>query len=93
MTNDATATMLDVFDGTLSELEICEPGWAYAGRLTDNTGQSWRFVYRSTAVKTNSQLHQRVLAWLDGAEPVGDVGIYDDSEMMYGTGELTLWEP
>jgi len=90
-----TDALIDLFDGKqLSELDICEPRWLYAGRLTNlETGASWRFVYRSTIVKTSSPIHQRTLAWLDGAAPIGDVQLSADPEMMYGTGELTLWEP
>jgi hypothetical protein len=90
-----TSALIDLFDGKqVSELDICEPCWLYAGRLTDlETGASWRFVYRSTIIKTSSRIHQRTLAWLDSATPIGDVQLAADPEMMYGTGELTLWEP
>uniref|UniRef100_A0AB39U2H6 Minor tail protein n=5 Tax=unclassified Caudoviricetes TaxID=2788787 RepID=A0AB39U2H6_9CAUD len=89
-----TAALIDLVDGQLSELEISKPGFIYAGRLTNmETGASWRFVYRSTIVKTTSRIGKRMLAWLDGAAPIGQAQIAADPDMMYGTAELTLWEP
>ena len=90
-----TEAMIDLLGGKhLSELEINEPSWLLAGRLTDlDTGASWRFAYRSTALKTASPPHQRLLEWLDGAAPVGNAEMKSDPQMMFGTAELTLWEP
>jgi hypothetical protein len=86
-------TAVDLFNGKLSELDICNPCWFYAGRLTDpDTGASWRYIYRSTAAKTCSRMFQPVLAWLADASPIGDAQITADPNMMFGTGELTLWE-
>lgn len=92
MTTDA---MIDLFDGKhLSELEICEAGFLYAGRLTDlDSGSSWRFVYRSPHLRPNGSLHRQTLEWLDGAVPVGDAQTATDPDMLRGAGELTLWEP
>ncbi|CAN5578460.1 hypothetical protein BH09ACT8_BH09ACT8_27110 [soil metagenome] len=85
---------IDLLEGKhVSELEISEPGWLFAGRLTDlDTGTTWRFVYRSTVLKTSSPKHQRMLDWLDGAAPVGDVQLATDPDMVFGAGEMTLWE-
>jgi hypothetical protein len=93
--NHMTNALIDLFDGKhLAELEINEPSWLLAGRLTDlDTGASWRFVYRSTILKTSSPKHQRMRAWLGDAAPFGAVQIAADPDMMFGTGELTLWEP
>lgn len=89
-----TKAMVDLFDGKLSELEICDPTWLYAGRLTDaETGESWRYVYRSTLLRTDSEKFRPVLEWLDGATPIGNAHVAADPDLMYGTGELTLWEP
>jgi len=90
-----TQAMIDLLDGQhLAELEINEPGWVLAGRITDvETGESWRYVYRSTALKTSSLKHKRMTDWLDGAAPIGSAQVAADPAMMFGTGELTLWEP
>ncbi|MCV7217152.1 hypothetical protein H7J51_17925 [Mycobacterium crocinum] len=89
-----TTALIDLLDGEISELEICEPGWLYAGRLTDiETGESWRFVYRSTIVTRGKSFYDRMMAWRGDAEPIGDAQIITDSEMMYGTAELMLFEP
>lgn len=88
-----TEAMMDLFDGKhLTEVEIDEPGWVLAGRLTHlDTGESWRFVYR-TKLPVPEPVSVRVREWLDGAAPVGEVQIATDPAMMFGTGELTLWE-
>lgn len=90
-----TEAMIDLFDGKhLSEMEISATGWLHAGRLTDlDTGESWRFVYRSTILDTASPEHRQAMEWLDGAESIGEVRLADDPDMMFGTGEMTLWEP
>lgn len=91
--SETTEALVDLFDGKLAELDICNPCWFYAGRLTDpDTCTSWRYVYRSAAAKTDSRLFRPVLTWLDGAAPIGDAQIAHDPDMMFGTGELTLWE-
>lgn len=88
-----TKALTALLGGYVSEIEISEPRWLYAGRITKlDTGESWRFAYRSSILRTDSQMHQSLMSWLDGAAPIGNVQPHDDSEMMYGTGELTLWE-
>lgn len=88
-----TEAMIDLFEGKLTELDICDPCWLYAGKLTDaETGESWRYVYRSTLLRTDSEKFQPVLSWLDGAAPIGNGEIVADADMVFGTAELTLWE-
>ena len=88
-----TETLIDLIDGKLSELDIFEPCWLHAGRLTDTeTGASWRYVYRSAALRTDDDMFQPVLTWLNGAAPIGDAQIATDPEMMFGAAELTLWD-
>lgn len=44
-----TLPTYDLWDGHATSLDIHEPGWLLAGRMTDiDTGESWRFTYLST---------------------------------------------
>lgn len=74
------------------ELDIAEPGWLYTGRITEfgEDGKSWRFVYRTTLGLTPT-MYQRLRDLLDGAAVIGSE-IVADPDMMFGTGELSLWE-
>jgi hypothetical protein len=46
-----TLPSYDLWNGHATTLDICEPPWLYAGRMTNNeTGESWRFTYLSTWV-------------------------------------------
>lgn len=73
-------------------MDIAEPCWLYAGLITelDGQGRSWRFVYRTTT-NLPKTMYQRLLGLLDGATVI-DSKIEADSDMMFGTGELSLWE-
>ena len=89
-----TEILCELLDGNLFEVDINEPGFLFAGRLTaTETGRSWRFVYRSPLVRDTDRMYLPVLAWLDGAAPIGEARSYEDELMMHGTGELSLWEP
>jgi hypothetical protein len=88
-----TLPSYDLWDGHATSLDIHEPCWLLAGRLTDiDTGESWRFTYLSTWVRNTGQIYQRVLDWLDGALPVGDPQIITDPDMMFGHAEFRLYE-
>ena len=95
MNTDGTGTnaLVELLGGAVTELEILDPGWLFAGRATNlDDGKSWRYVYRSTALKTSSPKHLQMLEWLGDADPIGSAKIATDPAMMFGTGELTLWE-
>ncbi len=86
-------TRMDLFGDDVVTLDLNEPCWLYAGIATNlESGDSWRFVYRSTALKTIDPIHQRAVDYLGGALPAGDVRLVTDPGMMFGVGELTLWE-
>ncbi|MGD1281336.1 hypothetical protein ACKUUI_05965 [Mycobacterium seoulense] len=73
-------------------MDIAEPSWLYTGRITepDDQGRSRRFVYRTT-LDLPITMYQRLLDLLDGATVI-DSQILIDPDMMFGTGELSLWE-
>lgn len=72
--------------------DIAEPGWLYVGRVTelDDEGNSWRFVYRTT-LELPTGMYRELLDLLDGATVI-DSKLVVDPRMMFGTGELSLWE-
>jgi hypothetical protein len=82
---------IDLFTDHALTLDIAEPCWLYAGRVTelDNGGKSWRFVYRTT-LDLPTTMYQPLLDLLDGATVI-DSKIVVDPNMMFGTGELSLW--
>lgn len=90
-----TASLFDLFDGKAAELDICNPSWLYAGRLTDLAGgNTWRFVYRSTVIRPepDNGLYAQILDFLDGAIQIGETEVVFNDPDMFGSGELTIWE-
>jgi hypothetical protein len=83
-----------LWNGHATCLEVCEPGWLYAGWLTELDGdrQSRRFTYRSPMVRPESDLHQRMLDFVDGAASIGEAQTITDPDMMFGRAEFTLHE-
>lgn len=92
MSENANGPTVDLVDGRAIMLDIAEPCWLYTGRITelDDQGKSWRFVYRTT-LELPKTTYQRLLDLLDGANVI-DSKIVADPNMMFGTGELSLWE-
>jgi hypothetical protein len=81
----------DLWNGHAATLDICEPCWLLAGRLTDvETGESWRFTYFSTW--PHDKHYQRMLDWPDGALPIGEPQIITDPDTMFGSAEFRLYE-
>ncbi len=81
----------DGFEDISLTLDLCEPCWVYAGRITRmDTGLSWRFVYRTT-LDLPKTMYQQLLDLLNGSIVI-DSKIVVDPDMMFGTGELSLWE-
>ena len=89
-----TLPAYDIWNGHAATLDICEPCWLYAGRLTslDGDQDSWRFTYCSPILRPGDPLYQRMLDFLNGALPIGEPEIVTDPEMMFGQAVLTLFE-
>jgi hypothetical protein len=89
-----TLPMIDILDGNAVTLDICEPCWLYAGRITELEGEglSWPFVYRSTWLRASDAMCQRMLDHIGGAIQIGSQ-VLPDPEMVWGQGELALYEP
>jgi hypothetical protein len=88
-----TDAQIHLLDGRACVLDICEPCWLYAGQLTDlGGGDSWRFVYRSPAIKPTGPLYRRILTYLGGAVQTAAETV-EDPEMVFGSAELSLNEP
>ncbi|OCB36991.1 hypothetical protein A5675_17340 [Mycobacterium malmoense] len=83
---------VNLLNGNSVTLDMAEPCWLYTGRITelDDQGTSWRFVYRTT-LELPRTTHQQLRDLLDGARVI-DSKIVVDPHMMFGTGELSLWE-
>ncbi|MGB5794532.1 MAG: hypothetical protein WBH51_01925 [Mycolicibacter algericus] len=78
-------------DGYAITTVIAEPGWLYAWQTTGlDTGQTWLSVRRSTAVPTDSPLHQRLLELLGSATLLGSE-VSSAPDMMFGTADLSIW--
>jgi len=87
------ATKVDLWNEHAAVLDICEPCCLYAGRLTAlDGGESWRFVYRSPAIKSTDPLYVRILDYSGGAVQT-TAGVVEDPEFMFGSAELSLYEP
>jgi hypothetical protein len=83
----------DFWNGHACTLDICEPCWLRAGRMTNiETGQSWRFTYSSPGLRSGDPMYERMIEWLDGALPISEPETTADPEMMDGRGELRLYE-
>jgi hypothetical protein len=88
-----TLPTYDLWDGHATSLDIHEPGWLLAGRMTDiDTGESWRFTYLSTWVRPGDATYERMLDFLDGALPIGEPQIITDPQMYFGHAEFRLYE-
>jgi hypothetical protein len=77
------------------ELDVAEPCWLYAGQITERaTGARVMFTYRSAALRTDgSSLRSRALLdFTEGLVPGDTVRVVPDAMMMFGTGELAIWE-
>lgn len=84
---------IDLLDGRSVTMDICESCFLYAGRVTDlDTGQSWRWVYRSAVVQEHHPLYQQIFDYLDGAAQIGVGAVVDDDDMVFGEAELSLYE-
>lgn len=84
---------LDLWNGNACSLDIDEPCWLLAGRMTDiDTGRSHRFTYRSPILRSGDPMFERMLAWLDGALPLGEPETVTDPGMMFGSALLALYE-
>jgi hypothetical protein len=83
----------DLWDGNAVTVDIAEPCWLYAGRITElDSGDSWRFVYRSTGLRAADPMYQRLLNYLGGAVQI-DAKTAVDPEMVLGHAELAFYEP
>lgn len=83
----------DLWDGYATTLDVYDPCWLYAGRLTDlDTGESQRFTYLAAGVRTQSKWYQQMLDYVGGALPIGESRIIIDPEMMHGQAKYTLHE-
>lgn len=83
----------DLWNGHACALDIHEPCWLRAGRMTNiDTGQSWRFTYRSAGLRSGDPMYDRMIDWLDGALPLGEPETVIDPDMMFGQAELTEYE-
>jgi len=86
---------IDVLEGRTLIMDIAEPCWLYAGRITelDGDGHSWRFTYRSPEVRPSDPIYRRMLDFLGGALSLGEPETISDPGMMFGEAVLTLYEP
>ena len=83
----------DLWNGHATTLDIDEPGWLLAGRLTDvDTGESWKFTYLSRWVQPGDAKYEQMLDFVDGALSIGEPETITDPEMMFGQAILTLHE-
>lgn len=88
-----TLPAFDLWDGYATALDVYEPCWLYAGRLTNlDTGESQRFTYLSTSVKPQDGTFERMTDYLGGALPLGEPQTIPDAEMMFGSAEFTVYE-
>jgi len=73
-------------------MDIAEPCWLYVGRITDldDTGQSWRFAYRSVLLRDDDPMCRR--AAIDSAEVINTETV-DDPRMMFGQAVLAICGP
>lgn len=95
--SETTSTLptFDLWDGHATTLDVNEPCWRYAGRITelDGGGQSWRFSYRSVARREHDAEYQRMRDFIGGAEQIGEPEtVKDEMMMMFGEAALTLYE-
>jgi hypothetical protein len=81
---------VDLVDGIgLLTMDIAEPCWLYAGRITDDSGTSWRFTYHSCLLRASDQMYQRMLDYQDGAVQINTETVIDPN-MMFGQAELSI---
>ena len=92
MSDNSTEPAHDLWEGHLTMLEICEPRWLYAGQMTDaDDGRSWKYVYRSLALRETDEMYRPALDYLGDAVLTKAETIEDDG-MMFGAAELSVWE-
>jgi hypothetical protein len=81
---------IDLLYGDALVMDIAEPCWLYAGRLTElDSGLSWSFVYRSLALKETDPMYAPALP-LTAGELI-DSKTVADPHMMFGSAELALY--
>lgn len=81
------------FKNILVATEIEHPGFALAGTITaTDSGESWRFVYKSPLVKSEKSLGRLVADFVGDVPMIGEPQTIEDKSMMYGKGELALYE-
>lgn len=80
-----------VYDGHGFTIEVIEPCWIYASRITNlDTGLSWLAVYRSPELRDTDDEYRAVLELIGDAEPL-EFSVIPDDRMMFGRGELSIY--
>lgn len=80
-----------VYDGHGFTVEVIEPHWIYASRITNlNSGLSWLAVYRSPELRDTDDEYRAVLELTGDAEPLKSEVVEDES-MFFGRAELSVY--
>lgn len=80
-----------VYDGHGFTVEVIEPCWIYASRITDlSCGLSWLAVYRSPELRDTDDEYRAVVELIGDAEPLKSEVVEDES-MFFGRAELSVY--
>lgn len=80
-----------VYDGHGFTIEVIEPHWIYASRITNlDTGLSWLAVYRSPELRDTDDEYRPVREMIGDAELIHSEAVEDDS-MFFDRAELSVY--